>query len=167
MPRQPPPPDVTPADFDQTLRAASVQAIQLELIRRTCFNAMRGDRVVESLFRHRGLWEAALLDRPGFCDYEHPRRLLSMSLIKLRDLPGNYWNADTLYLLAKDPETARELARVIQEEDWAGEVQVHDDPAEIGMALGESRGDFAPARALVPRLSSPWSDRSQHRREGL
>jgi len=47
------------------LRDASVQDIQLELIRRTSFNAMRGERVVASLLRHRDLWKAVLLDRQG------------------------------------------------------------------------------------------------------
>ena len=136
MARPPPPPDPTPADFDLSLRGASVQAIQLELIRRTEYNAMDGERVVESLFRHRGLWQAAMLDRLGFCDYTRPRDLRPSAFIKLRDLPQNHWNADTLYLLTKDVPTARGLARVIAEEDWAGEVQVYDDSDEIGRALG-------------------------------
>jgi hypothetical protein len=47
------------------LREATVQEIQLELLRRTCFNALDGERVRASLLKHRDLWLAALLDRPG------------------------------------------------------------------------------------------------------
>jgi hypothetical protein len=143
-------PTVTDADFDLPLRAASVQAIQLELIRRTSLNAMCGDRVVESLFRHRDLWLAAILDRLGFCDYDRPRDLRPSALIKLRDLPQNYWNADTLYVVTKNVATARELARAIEAEDWAGEVQVHDDRTEVDRALGTGRDE----RAIV----SVWWD---------
>lgn len=133
----------SPADLDTTLRDASVQAIQLELIRRTCFNAMEGPKVVESLFRHRELWEAAILDRLGFANYDRPASLLPTALIKLRDLPWNIWNADTLYILTKDPATAEQLAAEIREEDWGGEVQVHADREEISMALGGGRGGKA------------------------
>ena len=44
------------------LSEASLQEIQLELIRRHRHNAFDGERVVESLLRHRGLWSAALMD---------------------------------------------------------------------------------------------------------
>ena len=47
------------------LRRATVQEIQLELIRRTQFNALDGRQVVDSLFRHREFWPAILLERPG------------------------------------------------------------------------------------------------------
>ena len=47
------------------LRDATVQEIQLELLRRTQFNALDGERVVDSLLRHRDLWLSFLLDRPG------------------------------------------------------------------------------------------------------
>src|SRR5436305_1571424 len=46
------------------LRDATVQEIQLELIRRTRFNAFDGERVLASLLEHRDLWLAVLLDRP-------------------------------------------------------------------------------------------------------
>jgi hypothetical protein len=71
------------------LRDASVQDIQLELLRRTSYNALDGERVCASLLRYRHLWLAALLDRPGGSGMS--------GLIKLRDLPENLWNADTLY----------------------------------------------------------------------
>jgi len=93
-----------------TLRGASVQDIQLELIRRTQFNAFDGERVVASLLRHRDLWLATLLDRPGLANYAKPTHLLMSGLIKLRDLPDNYWNADTLFVFTETHEKARQMA---------------------------------------------------------
>ena len=58
------------------LRDASVQDIQLELLRRTSFNALDGERVCASLLKHRALWTAALLDRPGVPNYAEPGTLL-------------------------------------------------------------------------------------------
>lgn len=79
-----------------SLRDATAQEIQLELLRRTKFNDLDGERVLASLLKHRDLWLAALLDRPGLADYAEPCLLLISGLIKLRDLPGNIWNVDTL-----------------------------------------------------------------------
>lgn len=122
-----------------SLRAASVQDIQLELLRRTKFNALDGERVHASLLQHRDLWLAVLLDRPGVADYTEPGRLLISGLIKLRDLPDNIWNADTLFILTRTRALAQELARVAEVEDWAGEVQVYEDQKELDRALGTGR----------------------------
>jgi hypothetical protein len=134
-----------------SLRDASVQDIQLELIRRTRFNAMMGERVVASLRRHRDLWLAALLDRPGLPDYVEPHLLLTCGLIKLRDLPDNLWNADTLYVLTRGREQARRLAGIIEEEDWGADaVHVYEDQREIDRALGSGRREIG--------LVSVWWD---------
>src|SRR4051794_36624572 len=111
-----------------SLRDASVQDIQLELIRRTRFNAFDGDRVCASLLKHRSLWTAAMLDRPGHSRPYGPSLLLFDGLIKLRDLPENIWNAETLFVLTPSPETARELGRHIEADNWGGEVIVYEDP---------------------------------------
>ncbi len=60
-----------------SLREASVQDIQVELLRRTRFNDMHGEKVCASLLRHRHLWLAALLDRPGVltCRHDQAREL--------------------------------------------------------------------------------------------
>ncbi len=125
-----------------SLRDATVQEIQLELLRRTRFNALDGDRIVASLLRRRDLWLAALLDRPGVPDYSRPRLLLTLGLVKLRDLPENIWNADILFLLTRTHQQARELARVAEEEDWGGEVRVVEDQEEIDRALGSGRQEY-------------------------
>lgn len=133
-----------------SLRDATVQDIQLELLRRTQFNALDGERVVASLLRHRELWLAALLDRPGLPNYSEPSHLLMSGLIKLRDLPFNLWNADTLFLLTKTSTQAAQLAKIIEEEDWGGEVYLHEDREEIDRALGTGRDDYG--------LISVWWD---------
>jgi len=125
-----------------SLRDASVQEIQLELIRRTTFNALDGEKVCASLLKNRHLWLAVLLDRPGFSDYDHPTHLLIMGLIKLRDLDQNFWNADTLFILTRTHAQARELARIAEEEDWSGEIQLYEDQKEIDRALGTGREDY-------------------------
>jgi hypothetical protein len=133
-----------------SLRDASVQDIQLELLRRTSFNALDGERVHSSLLKHRHLWLAALLDRPGVPDYTEPNSLLLAGLIKLRDLPKNIWNADTLFILTQTHALARELARIAEEEDWAGEVRVYEDQKEIDRTLGTGRQEYG--------LLSVWWD---------
>jgi hypothetical protein len=119
---------------------ATVQEIQLELIRRTRFNAFNGEQVYASLMKHRAYWQAVLLDRPGLANYQKPRHLLMMGLIKLRDLDDNIWNADQLFILTAKREQARQLARIIEEEDWGGEKPiVYDNQEEIDSALGTGR----------------------------
>ena len=116
---------------DLLLRNATVQEIQLELIRRTSFNALDGEKVYASLLRNRGLWLACLLDRPGLPDYQTPRQLLTSGLIKLRDLADDFWNADHLFILTETREQARQMKAIIDEEDWGGEVWLTEDQEKI------------------------------------
>jgi hypothetical protein len=132
------------------LRDASVQDIQLELLRRTSFNALEGERVYASLLKHRNLWLAALLDRPGVPNYAEPGLLPTSGLIKLRDLRDNCWNADTLFILTPTRQAADQLAKIAEHEEWGGEVQVYKDQAEIDRALGTGRQEFG--------LLSVWWD---------
>jgi hypothetical protein len=125
-----------------SLRDASVQEIHLELLRRTSFNALDGEKVYASLQKHRPLWRAVLLDRPGVANYAEPRHLLMCGLIKLRDLDDNLWNADTLFILTPTRSTARERARIADEEDWGGEIQVYEDLRETDDALGTGRQEY-------------------------
>lgn len=132
------------------LRDASVQEIQLELLRRASVDVLDGERVHASLLRHRHLWLAALIDRPGLPNYAQPRELLTIGLITLRDLPDNFWNADTLFILTPSHDAARELARIIEDEDWGGMVRVYEDQEEIDGALGTGRSEYG--------LLSVWWD---------
>src|SRR5437764_5972271 len=106
---------MSPASFNPfvSLAEATVQDIQLELIRRTRFNGADGERVIASLMAHRYLWEAVLLDRLGV---SRPGRLPAAGLIKLRDLPDNIWNADTLYILTPDEATARKIVEICEKD---------------------------------------------------
>lgn len=132
-------------------RDASVQDIQLELIRRTRFNSMNGEWIAASLLRHRDLWLAVLLDRPGLANFDEPASLLMAGLIKLRDLPDNLWNADTLFILTRTSEQARRWERIIQEEDWVADVvRVCENQRELSHALGTGRPEFG--------LVSVWWD---------
>jgi hypothetical protein len=132
-----------------SLRDASVQDIQLELLRRTRFNAFDGERVYTGLMKHRDLWLAALLDRPGVPNYAEPGFLLTSGLIKLRDRPDNIWNVDTLFLLTPTRRAAQELAG-IAEEEWGGQVRVYTNQEQIDRALGTGREEFG--------LLSVWWD---------
>jgi hypothetical protein len=137
--------------MSSSLREATVQEIQLELIRRTRFNAFDGEKIYASLLKHRHLWQACLLDRPGLADYSKPRHLLMSGLIKLRDLDDNIWNADKLFILTKSHADAEKMGRIIEEEDWGGEQPiVYDDQHEMDMALGTGRQEFG--------LLSVWWD---------
>jgi hypothetical protein len=119
---------------------ATIQEIQLELIRRTQFNACDGERVVAALQAHRHLWESALMERLGL---SQPGRLPASGLIKLRDLSSNYWNVDTLYVLCPDAASARQLAEIAESEDWGGMVLVHDDREDVERALGGTGRTYA------------------------
>jgi hypothetical protein len=133
-----------------SLRDASVQDIQLELLCRTKFNEMDGERVVASLLRHRELWLAVLLTREGTPNFDKPGFLLTSGLITLRDLPQNIWNADTLFIVTETHEQARELGRLADAEDWCGEVHVYENQREIDGATGTGRRGYG--------LVSVWWD---------
>ena len=115
------------------LAKATAQEIQLELIRRRKVEAFDGERVVATLMAHRDLWEAVMMDRLAI---SNPGRLPAMGLIKLRDLPYDEWNVDTLYILAPNAESARKLAAISEWQDSGGMVQVHDDERDVQSALG-------------------------------
>src|SRR5688500_4589356 len=93
-------------DENVLLKDASVQQIQLELMRRSTFNTFDGPKVVASLERHRYLWLAAYMDSFGVYSKEHPHWIASFSLIKLRDLPEGVWHVDTLCLLTNTVDDA-------------------------------------------------------------
>jgi hypothetical protein len=46
---------------------------------------------------------------------------------------------DTLYILARDKDSAKRLAEIFNMEDWGGMVSVHDDPQDVDSALGSGR----------------------------
>ena len=137
-------PDKTAAT---ALREASIQDIQLELIRRRSFHAFDGERIVDCLRRNRELWEAVLMDRVAI---SQPGSLPTLGLMKLRGLSSEEWNVDTLYILTRSKEDAKQLAEVLNRRQWGGLVDVHADLEEVDNALGGSK----PGQAIV----SIWWD---------
>jgi len=118
------------------LTEASVQEIQLELIRRRRFNQFDGPRIVASLRRHRALWRAVLMDRLGYVSGRDGEQTIS-DLIKLRDLHANNWNVDDMYILTDTLEQARELERIQEEEQWlADNVTLIENEQARSRALG-------------------------------
>jgi hypothetical protein len=116
-------------------REATIQEIQLELIRRASFNQFDGKRVVNSLLANRELWIAVLMDRVV---HVSQGQLSTSGLIKLRDMRSNHWNVDTLFVLAPDAGAGHKLAALAEEERWScDEIVVHDDPQFVSRALGE------------------------------
>ncbi len=60
-------------------------------------------------------------------------------MIKLRDLPENFWNADSLYILTPDVASAQALLPIA--EQWGGMVLLHDDLEDVQDALGGTGRD--------------------------
>jgi len=85
----------------------TIQEMELERIKRTCFNEMDGATIAASLEANRGLWRGVIIDRIV------PSEDASMSLIKLRDIEQDYWNVDTLFILVQpqQKEKMEALAR--------------------------------------------------------
>ena len=52
------------------------------------------------------------------------------------DLDGDLWNADTLYILTHDKARADKLVRIVNTEDWGGELTIRHDHEEVDNALG-------------------------------
>jgi hypothetical protein len=124
---------VAGSDAATMLSEASIQDIQLELIRRRQFNAFDGQRVADCLMQHRDLWEAVMMDRVAI---SHPGSLPTLGLMKLRDLPKDQWNVDTLYILTRSREDADRIAEISHLQQWGGMVDVHIQPEAVDSALG-------------------------------
>lgn len=124
-----------------SLRQASPQQIQLELIRRQCFNAFNGPKIVASLLRHKNLWQAVLMDSLGHVSQDDDHS--NAGLIKLRDLPRNMWNVDRLFVLTDTLDQAQELERIANDDEWdADVVRVISEHDERMRALGTSRPGY-------------------------
>ncbi len=131
----------------KSLGQATIQEIQLELIRRRNFHAFDGQRVADCLLQHRDLWEAAMMDRVAI---SYPGSLPTMGLMKLRDFSKDEWNVDTLYILTRSKQDAERLAEIFNKRKWGGLVDVHVDPEQVDNALGGAQ----PGQAIV----SIWWD---------
>jgi hypothetical protein len=122
-----------------SLRDATVQDIQLELIRRSRFNTFDGEVICALLAEYRDHWKAVVFDRHGYPNFDQPMHLLRGGLIKLRDLDRNIWNVDSIFVYTHTPEQAKVLAEAFEESGTGAMPIVYDDQEEIDMALGIMR----------------------------
>jgi hypothetical protein len=124
------------------LRDATVQDIQLELIRRTRFNTFDGEVICELLAKYRSYWIAAVFDNNGVPNYRNPGQLPVGGLIKLRDLDRNILNVDSLFVMTHTRAQAKELAGAFDESDTGAMPILYDNQEEIDMALGIMREEY-------------------------
>lgn len=114
---------------------ATTQEVELELIRRRQFGTFDGERVVDCLLRNRELWRAVMMDRLGL---SHPGCLPTLGLMKLRDLPADEWNVDTLFVLTRCREDAERLAELLRHRCPGGFFDIRSNPTEVRRALPEA-----------------------------
>jgi len=126
-----------------SLRDATVQEIQLELIRRTTFNGTSTVRkIYERLMHHHALWQAVYWIDRASPNYRDAPPLLIGGLIKLRDLDDNIWNADQLFVLTRTRADARQLAQMAEAEEWGGMSRIYEDQTAMDNALGTGRQEY-------------------------
>lgn len=73
-----------------------IQRLQFELLRRVEYNELDGARVVADLLEWRELWYAAFGDRCAASTGKRYEQVVD--LIRLRDLPRNFWNVDIVFI---------------------------------------------------------------------
>lgn len=130
-------PDQTPIDpqFGQKrLSDATVQELQLELFRRSKASDYHVEQFIAILLDNRRLWLGAVIDRLGINKAGH--QLEPFSMIKLRDIDQNYWNADTLFLLCPSRSAADELITLLPMDEFACMPNVEGDEEVVDDALG-------------------------------
>jgi hypothetical protein len=136
-------------DADPTpLSAATVQQIQFELFRRSAVSVEHGDLVeplIDVLRTHADLWTGMVIDRIHLGHRGHG--LLPMTMIPLRDVGQNFWNADTLYVLCPSRAAADALAALLPVETFGCMVSVYDDPDQLDAAMGGADEGVAVLRA--------------------
>ncbi len=116
------------------LADATVQELQLELLRRSVADQYSVDELIQILIDNQNLWRGLIIDRLGINEGGH--WLQPMSMIKLRNIEDNYWNADTLFVLCPNKAAAESLKLKIPGEKFAAMIDVKDDAKEIDNALG-------------------------------
>lgn len=116
-----------------------VQRLQLELLRRVHHNLFDGAKVVDDLLAWRDHWYGVIADRCAASTgnlYEPV-----VDLIRLRDIPRNYWNVDCVFIWTNEANAER-LRRMIEERWQADMVELlaHDE-AVRGLGWMRGKGD--------------------------
>lgn len=119
---------------NRPLSEATVQEIHLELFRRSVALESRREEFLQILLENRHLWRGAIMDKLGV--NEGGFWLQPCSMIKLRDIDQNFWNADTLFVLCDTASAAEELARKLPMERFGGLVNIEQDRRILDRALG-------------------------------
>lgn len=99
-------------ELPKDLAQYSVQEIQFELLRRAGGTGFKPEQIINFLHEHRDLWKAVMMDRIFVTPHRATHLIFLPLLYKLRDLPDNVWNADTLYVLAPDHSSAKQLTEL-------------------------------------------------------
>lgn len=128
---------IDPRFSEKRLADATVQEIQLELFRRSVATEYRVAEFIDVLLANRRLWSGAVIDRLGISEGGY--WLQPSSMIKLRDIGQNFWNADTLYVLCPDRAAADELVGLLPMERFGCMPSVEDDEEVVNGALGTGR----------------------------
>jgi hypothetical protein len=76
-----------------------IQELNLKLIATVRFNDLNGKMVVAELRKNKDLWDAVVIDREYYAEPKKDSQS-GCDLIKLRDLPDNLWNVDTVFILS-------------------------------------------------------------------
>ena len=125
-----------------------MQQIQFELFRRSAVSIKYVDLVeplIDVLRTQAHLWTGMVIDRIHIGHRGHG--LLPMTMIPLRDIRQDFWNADTLYLLCPSRAAADELAALLPMERFGCMISVYDEPDQLDSALGGADDGVAILRA--------------------
>ena len=131
-----------------SLAEASVQQIQFELLRRSAISVEYAELIeplIDVLRTHPDLWTGMVIDRIHLGHRGHG--LLPMTMMPLRDIGTNFWNADTLYLLCPTRPAADALAALLPMDRFGCMIDVYDEADQLGSAMGEADDGVAILRA--------------------
>ena len=116
----------------------TTQELQFELMKKGSFNGFDGEEVVRFFQDNPVLWQGVIFDRGSSNAMNGHPFAECIDLIRLRDIPDDCWNADTLYITPKKGREA-DLKERIEEKLGADEVDWMDPKGTLGLL-----GPFSP-----------------------